>query len=98
MQETNGDINGAIQSCEKVMELLKDLEIKGLSFNERIKKICDGCIEAAQENCDQQMKAKHGTERALYPIQGTCKKTTMSNPANFTETVHRLYQRLCLLQ
>jgi tetratricopeptide (TPR) repeat protein len=38
MQETIGDINGAIQSCEKVMELLKDMEIKGLSFNERIKK------------------------------------------------------------
>ena len=38
MQEVDGDINGAIQSCEQVMELLKDVEITGLSFNERIKK------------------------------------------------------------
>ena len=26
MQEADGDINGAIQSCEKVMELLKDID------------------------------------------------------------------------
>jgi len=38
MQEEDGDINGAIQSCERVMELLKDVGITGLSFNERIKK------------------------------------------------------------
>jgi len=38
MQEKDGDLNGAISSCEKVMELLKDVEITGLSFNERIKR------------------------------------------------------------
>ncbi len=34
----DGDISSAIQSCERVLELLKDVVITGLSFNERIKK------------------------------------------------------------
>jgi hypothetical protein len=38
MQEADGDIHGAIQSCEQVIELLKGVGITGLSFNERIKK------------------------------------------------------------
>jgi hypothetical protein len=38
MQEADGNMNGAIQSCEKVLYLLKDLEGTSQSFDDRIKR------------------------------------------------------------
>ena len=45
MQEADGDIKGAIQSCEKVLELLKDTGNTGLSFDQRIKRSAKDMLE-----------------------------------------------------
>jgi len=45
MQEADGDINGAIRSCEKALEILKDVEDTGLSFDQRIKRSASEMLE-----------------------------------------------------
>jgi len=50
MQEADGDINGAIQSCEKVLELLKDIEVTGLSFDQRIKRSAMETLKRLKKN------------------------------------------------
>lgn len=50
MQEADGDINGAIQSCEKVLELLKDIVDTGQSFDQRIKRSARDMLERLKKN------------------------------------------------
>lgn len=45
MQEAGGDIPGAIQSCEKVMDVLKDFAGLEQSFNGRIRRSAQGTLK-----------------------------------------------------